>query len=294
MYNQVYTFKADEAKISKMIEFYDYCHVTTTDKNIVFRAATHDFSIQIYQNNTVLIQGLKAINEYAIWYNIDTDYFSHIGSDEVGTGDYFGPIIVCACLVKDTDYDYLKELGVKDSKELSDKKIIELVPKIVKRVKCKISILSNTKYNEIYSSQKYSNLNKMKAYLHNFLITKLKEETKFEGPAIVDQFCDKELFYNYLKDYKATNITNDIDFYIKAENKFLAVACASIIARYEFLKRLDDMSKKLNKTILKGAGAEVDALALAIAKEHGIDALKEYVKFNFENTKKIIKQLEKK
>ena len=292
MCNQNYTFKADDEKINKIIEFYDYCKVTTTDPNIAFRAATHDFTIQIYHNHQVLIQGNKAINEYAIWHNFDKDFLAHIGSDEVGTGDYFGPIIVAACLVKDTDYDYLNQLGIKDSKELTDQKICEIAPKIVQRIKCKISILSNAKYNEIYSGQKYSNLNKIKAYLHYFLISKLREETKFDGPVIVDQFCDKELFYNYLKDYKATKIENNIDFYIKAENKFLAVACASIIARYEFLKRLDAMSIKLNKTILKGADASVDALAASIAKEYGIDALKEYVKFNFINTKKVLKLLE--
>ncbi len=282
-----YSFKADQEKIEKIVNFYEYCKVTSNNPSIYFRAATSDFTIQIYTNNTVLIQGSKAVNEYAIWYSQE-EPFSHIGSDEVGTGDYFGPIIVAACLVKEEDFEFLHKLGVKDSKQLNDDAIRKIAPILEKRLKAKISVLSNTKYNQIYQTEKY-NLNKMKAYLHNFLITKLKEITNFDGPCIIDQFCDKELYFNYLKDYKSTDICDSVSFFIKAENKFLAVACASIIARYEFLKRIDEMSKKLNTKVLKGANADVDHVAVQIAKEHGIEALKDYVKFNFANTKKVLR-----
>ena len=178
---------------------------------------------------------------------------------------------------------------MKDSKQLNDATIRQIAPILEKKLKAKVSILNNTKYNQIYHSDKY-NMNKMKAYLHNFLITRLKDETKFEGPIIIDQFCDEELYFRYLKDYKSTAITHSVSFYIKAENKFLAVACASIIARYEFLKQLDKMEKVLQRPILKGASSDVDHLAIAIAK--GIDYLKDYVKFNFANTKKVLKALQ--
>ena len=104
-------------------------------------------------------------------------------------------------MVQEADYPFLNQLGVKDSKQLDDKKIRLLAPLLMKRLKAKVSILSNTKYNQIYHSDHF-NLNVIKSYLHNFLIAKLKEETKFEGPIIIDQFCDEELYFKYLKDYK--------------------------------------------------------------------------------------------
>ena len=290
MAGNAYSFKANPQQVEKIIHFYDYCKVTANNPNILFRAATNAFTIQIYTNYTVLIQGSKAVNEYAIWQKME-DGFAHMGSDEVGTGDYFGPIVVACCLVQEADYPFLNQLGVKDSKQLDDKKIRLLAPLLMKRLKAKVSILSNTKYNQIYHSDHF-NLNVIKSYLHNFLIAKLKEETKFEGPIIIDQFCDEELYFKYLKDYKATNVIHDVSFYIKAENQFMAVACASIIARYEFLKRMDQMSVELKRPLLKGASNEVDQLAIAIAKEHGLEYLKKYVKYNFANTKKVLKALQ--
>ena len=171
MNNNCFSFKADQETINKIIDFYNYCKVDIENPNILFRGATSEFSVQIYKNNTILIQGRKAIYEYSIWQNSNT-FVSHAGSDEVGTGDYFGPVVVAACLVLKDDFDYLLSLGVKDSKQLSDEKIKEIAPLIIKRVKTKISILSNNKYNQIYVTKNY-NLNKIKAFLHNFVINKL-------------------------------------------------------------------------------------------------------------------------
>ena len=174
MNNNCFSFKADQETINKIIDFYNYCKVDIENPNILFRGATSEFSVQIYKNNTILIQGRKAIYEYSIWQNSNT-FVSHAGSDEVGTGDYFGPVVVAACLVLKDDFDYLLSLGVKDSKQLSDEKIKEIAPLIIKRVKTKISILSNNKYNQIYVTKNY-NLNKIKAFLHNFVINKLIED----------------------------------------------------------------------------------------------------------------------
>lgn len=288
--NNSFSFKADEETILKIIDFYDYCKVEISNTTIRFRGATSDFTIQIYNTGTVLIQGRQAIYEYSIWQNHNT-IISHIGSDEVGTGDYFGPIVVASCLVNKEDVEYLNVIGVKDSKMLSDSKIREIAPLILKRLKVKIFVLSNQKYNQLYNSEKY-NLNKIKAYLHNFVLYKLVEETKFTGPVIIDQFCDSELYFKYLNDFKANDILKNVSFYIKAENKFLAVACASIVARFEFLRRIDDIAKETGIQIIKGANSEVDQIAYKLAYKHGIEYLKKYVKFHFANTKKIIKLLE--
>ena len=46
-------------------------------------------------------------------------YCSSVGSDEVGTGDYFGPIVVTATYVKKEDIPFLESLGIKDSKKVT-------------------------------------------------------------------------------------------------------------------------------------------------------------------------------
>ena len=73
-----------------------------------------------------------------------------VGSDEVGTGDYFGPIVVTACYVNKENIPFLEELGVKDSKKLTDEKILEIVPKIIKVIPYNTVILSNIEYNDRY------------------------------------------------------------------------------------------------------------------------------------------------
>lgn len=285
-----FSFHPDDETLQKMLQFYEYCQIESKNPHVLLCGSTPEFTIQIYKNGNVLIQGKQAIYEYSIWQKEET-FIEHAGSDEVGTGDYFGPIVVAACIVKKEDIAFLTSLGVKDSKMLSDNKIMEIAPKIMQRIKLKISILSNTKYNQLYSTEHY-NLNKIKAYLHNFVLYKLIEDNHFEGPVIIDQFCDSNLYYQYLVDFKAHDVLKNVSFYIKAENKFLAVACASIVARYEFLKRLQIISKEVGMPILKGASTEVDQLAYKIAYKNGLDCLKKYTKFHFANTKRIIKLLE--
>ena len=90
-------------------------------------------------------------------------YVTSVGSDEVGTGDYFGPIIVTAAYVKKEDLDYLKELGCTDSKKITDDKIKKIAPSIIKKIKYKSIILKNDEYNEKYSKE--NNMNKIKAII---------------------------------------------------------------------------------------------------------------------------------
>lgn len=291
MSRNTYSFKVDEEKAIQIINFYDYCSIANNNENIRFKAATPDFRLTVYNNLTVLIQGNNAVNEYAIWQTTE-NFIEHAGSDEVGVGDYFGPIVVAAAIVKKEDFAFLDELGVKDSKKLTDEKILEIAPAIKKRLKMKISVISNNKYNQVYTGKHY-NLNKIKAYLHNFTLAKLIEDTNFTGPIIIDQFCERELYYRYLKDYKAPIVVENVSFYIKAESQFLAVAAASIVARYEFLQRLKEIEKELNIKIIKGAGTEVDIMAFKLVKKYGEDVLKKYSKYNFANTKKVRELLKK-
>lgn len=296
------SIKLDQSKLNKIVSYYTEYADSIDNDSILFKAKSKDFSIIIYKNLTCLFQGKNAQEELNKWKaneEIQLDLFddeikldvnsnqAHIGSDEVGCGDYFGPIVVAASFVKEIDIQYLKDIGIKDSKQLSDAEIIKLAPLIKEKVKTITFVLSNKKYNELQEKGNY-NLNKIKAYLHNFVLSKISKETSFNKLVVVDQFCSEELYYKYLLDYKSNDILRNIHFETKAENKYLAVACASIVARDTFLKEIDKMSEELGYKIILGASNKVDELAKKILDEKGMDYLKQYIKYHFKNTQKIL------
>ena len=211
-------------------------------------------------------------------------YANTIGSDEVGTGDYFGPIVVTATYVTKDDIPFLEELGVKDSKKLTDDKILEIVPKIIKKIPYECIILSNKEYNENYNAD--MNMNKVKAVLHNKVLSKMVNKYQADY-VVVDQFAKPYVYYNYLK---GTNYVRNITFITKAEDKCLSVACASLISRFVFLKEFDKLGEKLGVFLIKGASDKVDELGLRIVNKFGFDKLTDIAKLNFKNTEKI-KQL---
>lgn len=209
-------------------------------------------------------------------------YANTIGSDEVGTGDYFGPIVVCACYVTKENIPFLEELGVKDSKKLTDEKILEVVPKFIKKIPYECMILSNKEYNEKYTEN--MNMNKIKAVLHNKVLMKMTNKFKADY-VVVDQFAQPYVYYNYLKD---TNYVKNITFMTKAEDKCLSVACASLISRYVFLKEFDKLGNSIGMFLIKGASDKVDDMGKKIVEKYGQNKLKEVAKLNFKNTEKIL------
>ena len=296
------SIKLNDYQLNQVVNYYKEYAEPTDNDSILFRAKSKDFSIIIYKNLTCLFQGKNAQEELNKWKAnevIQIDLFKdeielevnsnqdHIGSDEVGCGDYFGPVVVAASFVKEIDIQYLKDIGIKDSKQLTDTDIIKLAPLIKEKVKTITFVLSNKKYNELQEKGNY-NLNKIKAYLHNFVLSKISKETSFDKLIVVDQFCSEELYYKYLLDYKSNDILRNIHFETKAENKYLAVACASIVARETFLKEIDKMNEELGYKIILGASSKVDELAKKILDEKGMDYLKQFVKYHFKNTQKIL------
>ena len=231
------------------------------------------------KSKTTLKSDIK--KEDNIYHNINS-----VGSDEVGTGDYFGPIIVTSTYVTKDDIAYLDELGVMDSKKISDEKIMKIAPLIAKRVKYKSVILNNLDYNK-YHSHDY-NMNKIKAILHNKVLYQMinEEHPKYDY-IIVDEFAKENRYYEYIKDAK--EIQRNITFMTKAEDKCLSVACASIISRYLFIKEFDKICDNLHIPLPKGAGKEVDIIGQEIVEKYGENKLKEVAKLNFMNTSRILK-----
>ena len=290
----------DETK-KKMIEYYkDKCR----DKVIpyvVFQAQEEDTVITLYESGKAMFQGTSADVDAAMWgvalentkekqeenkkASEKYYYCNSVGSDEVGTGDYFGPIVVTATYVRKEDIPFLEELGVGDSKKIDDSKILKIAPQIAKRIKYRSTILTNKEYNEKYT--KDTNMNKIKAILHNNVLYKLMQEEKPEiDYIVVDEFAREARYYEYLS---GTNVVQrNITFMTKAEDKNLAVACGSIISRYLFLKEFDKICDEVHLPLPKGAGKDVDTIGEEVVEKYGKEKLQDIAKVNFKNTDRIL------
>lgn len=224
----------------------------------------------------------KKLEKQELVVNQKIYYATTIGSDEVGTGDYFGPIVVTGAYVAKENIPFLEELGVKDSKKLDDSKILEIVPKLVKKIPYACYVLSNLEYNEKYSDD--INMNKIKAILHNKVLMRMTEQYQDADYVVVDEFAKPNVYFNYLKN---TPTYRNITFMTKAESKCLSVACASMISRYVFLKEFDKLGEMVGTFLPKGAGPSVDETATKLVEKYGFDILNKIAKLSFKNTQKI-------
>lgn len=302
-------FKVSDNIKTKMIEYYKDL---STNKNVpysIFQATEGGTIITLYTSGKVVFQGISADIDANLWIDqerflnnrdvlkemetkdkkdkkLDYQYFnlSTIGSDEVGTGDYFGPIVVTASFVNKDKVMFLSDLGVKDSKKLTDDKILKIAPTLVKEIPHVTYILDNISFN-LYTKKGY-NMNKIKAILHNKVITELvkKENYPYER-IIMDQFVYPKKYFEHIKEAKEK--VTKITFLTHAEDVSLSVAASSIISRYIFLKEMDKLSKELNIIIPKGASTLVDQVAKEIVNKYGFNKLEEIAKINFKNTEKV-------
>ena len=211
-----------------------------------------------------------------------TNQYPQAGSDEVGTGDYFGPVCVCASYVTQDNVDFLIKLGVRDSKQMSDADMLKIGPLLMERIPHSLLIVPPQKYNRVHE---LNNLNAIKAKLHNQAYINLAKKIELPSFKIIDQFTPETSYYRYLKN--EPQIIRGIHFETKAEDKYLSVAVGSIISRYGFLKTWEEMEKKYNMTLPKGSGDKVDSVAQAFVERYGLERLGEIAKLHFKNTEKI-------
>ena len=303
------TLKVSEKTKEQMIEFFNDLKKPKTPPYAIFQAKDGDTTVTLYESGKAVFQGTDADLSSDFWIatekinsgsatttnsndkkkeekpkKIIPLRINSIGSDEVGTGDYFGPIVVTASYVSKENIDFLLDLKVKDSKKLTDEQILKIVPQIIKKIPYKTYILTNENYNKNYQSY---NMNMMKAILHNKVLYELKQEKYSYDYIVVDQFEPSKSYFNHIK--KSPKQVTDILFLTKAEDQCLSVACSSLISRYIFLKEMDKLSKKLGITLPKGANPKVDEIAKSLVEKYGQDKLKEIAKLNFKNTEKILK-----
>lgn len=296
-----------------MNEFYKDIKRDKTPPYAVFQADTGDTIVTLYESGKAMFQGVSADIEAGMWESIrkdkdNIDYFmdtkevnikkdieveipsdiASVGSDEVGTGDYYGPIVVTASFVSKDNIPFLTELGVRDSKKLSDEQILKIVPKIIKKIPYKTIMLSNKEYNDNYG--KDMNMNKIKAVLHNKVLTEMVKDNNYDY-IVVDQFEPEKSYYNHLSD--VPNPLKGITFITKAEDKCLSVAVSSLISRYIFIKEMDKLGDKYGIFLPKGANYYVEDVGIKLVNKYGEKILHDIAKLNFSNTDRILKEVRK-
>ena len=304
MKKEFVTLKVDNDVLDRIRKDYESFLCPNNGEYIEFFARTPNFVVTAYKSNTpnsfkVTFIGDDALNAAkvydenasvieekpkAITFWIDTN--TQLGSDEVGTGDFFGPISVVATLLTKQDIQEIKELGIDDSKKMTDKAIKELVPSLLKKYRYCQLCCSNEKYNEMI--EKGFNLNKIKAYLHNQALLHLSNKYKGNYPTYVDQFCPENTYYEYLKGAK--EVKDKIVFRTKGESYYPSIALASCIARYAFLIKMDQLKKEYGMAFPLGASIKVDEFAKKFILKFGKDELRKVCKMNFKNYDKAIKE----
>ncbi len=235
--------------------------------------------LKLYKDVDDLIFGEKLIT------NDKPDFeppHPYIGTDESGKGDYFGPLVIAGVYLTPEAGNYLRTLGVRDSKELSDLQIQQLAADIkkVNEIVYDVVLISPEKYNELY--EKMGNLNRLMGWAHARVIENLLVNCS-AGEVISDKFGNEKIILDALQQRGRSIKLNQIT---KAE-KFTAVAAASILARESVVKWFKIQSKKYKVEIPKGSSSEVETVAKHLLEKYGEDILKKLVKIHFKTSNKV-------
>ena len=280
--NVTKTLTLTKAQIDDLKKQYKNKQVSNNNPYIDAQFKTEDCIITIYTSQKVVFQGEEAESIASIYL---PSLKVQAGSDEVGTGDYFGPVVVVACAITEDILDKLKEIPLLDSKVLDDEMIVKIAQQVKSFVPYSVLVVDNVTYNRIH--QKH-NLNAIKALLHNQAYVHLEKKVKIPDLAVVDQFTPETSYYRYLKDEKL--IYKHLHFETKAESKYPAVALASILARAKFLEVMKKMNDHYDFEFPFGSGAQVDNKAKEFVEKYGFDKLNEVAKVHFKNTERIQKK----
>ncbi|MGL4373454.1 MAG: ribonuclease HIII, partial [Turicibacter sp.] len=286
------TITVSQQTLEKMYQHYSH-QIIKLPQHTLFQAKTKSCTITAYLSKKVVFQGENPSIESSKWSvvvgntpttkgtssskastytkstsktkllgaslpsNIAT--LSAVGCDEVGTGDYLGPIVICCAYVDDALITKLHQMGIKDSKELHDSQICELATQLKTMIPYQCMVLPNEKYNAM--NENGMNANSIKAFMHNKALTLLTPQLQpYPEYLIMDEFVNGPKYFDYLKKLpsKPSIIEKNLYFIQKGESIHVAVAAASIIARAAFVDYMDQLSKDFNQIIPKGASSQVD------------------------------------
>ena len=210
---------------------------------------------------------------------------SHIGCDETGSGDFFGPLCVVACYIDERDYDWLMSLNIRDPKLMTPQEVIDIAREIKDRLVYSLLILDNSHYNQMAAAG--HNLANIKAKLYNQAVTNVMQKVAMKiDKKVVNQFVSPKTYYNYLKN--EVIVVKDLSFEQKGEEQYLAIICSSILSKYAFYQYFNNMSRSLKVKLPRGnTSSVVDHVAVSIAQKYGKKMLLKVTKTNMTNYKRI-------
>ena len=289
------TLTPSEKEIQAFLEHYQTSLAPSKNPYIRYFLRLPQATVSIYTSGKVLLQG-EGAEKYARFFGyqvveeISGQNLPLIGTDEVGNGSYFGGLAVVASFVTPDQHDFLRKLGVGDSKTLTDQKIRQIAPILKEKIQHQALLLSPSKYNEVIGDR--YNAVSVKVALHNQTIYLLLQKGIQPEKIVIDAFTSAKNYDKYLAQ-EANRFSNPISLEEKAEGKYLAVAVSSIIARDLFLENLENLGRELGYQLPSGAGTASDKVASQILQAYGMQGLNFCAKLHFKNTEKAKKRLER-
>ena len=289
------TLTPSEKEIQAFLEHYQTSLAPSKNPYIRYFLRLPQATVSIYTSGKVLLQG-EGAEKYARFFGYQVleqtsgQNLPLIGTDEVGNGSYFGGLAVVASFVTPDQHDFLRQLGVGDSKTLTDQKIRQIAPILKEKIQHQALLLSPSKYNEVIGDR--YNAVSVKVALHNQAIYLLLQKGLQPEKIVIDAFTSAKNYDKYLAQ-EANRFNNPISLEEKAEGKYLAVAVSSIIARDLFLENLENLGRELGYQLPSGAGTASDKVASQILQAYGMQGLNFCAKLHFKNTEKAKKRLER-
>ncbi|WP_049523795.1 ribonuclease HIII [Streptococcus pseudopneumoniae] len=289
------TLTPSEKEIQAFLEHYQTSLAPSKNPYIRYFLRLPQATVSIYTSGKVLLQG-EGAEKYTRFFGYQAveqtsgQNLPLIGTDEVGNGSYFGGLAVVASFVTPDQHDFLRKLGVGDSKTLTDQKIRQIAPILKEKIQHQALLLSPSKYNEVIGDR--YNAVSVKVALHNQAIYLLLQKGVQPEKIVIDAFTSAKNYDKYLAQ-EANRFSNPISLEEKAEGKYLAVAVSSIIARDLFLENLENLGRELGYQLPSGAGTASDKVASQILQAYGMQGLNFCAKLHFKNTEKAKKRLER-
>ena len=213
----------------------------------------------------------------------------HAGSDESGKGDYFGPLVVCCAFTDEKLSERMRELGVKDCKQMTDAAVLAAgaaLRELLGPTGFNVVKLNPPAYNRLYA--KMRNINRMLAWAHGAAIEGLLEKRPDCARIVVDQFAPTEV--TILRALKPRGKAAKVEQHHKAESD-LAVAAASVIAREIFLRDMSSLAVVEGEKRWLPIGSSdprVAAHAAAMVRQEGPNWLMNHCKAHFRTTDKVL------
>lgn len=266
----------------------------TTPANTIFQAKSKGISCTLYKSGKLMVQGKEMapfiefylepeiLNKVEFGYDdLTLDLTPRIGIDESGKGDFFGALCIAGVYGEGKEIQKLKSLGIKDSKQLSDKQILTIAKKIKADFAHHVIKINPKKYNELYAQ--FKNLNSLLAWGHATTIEQLVQKTGC-NTVIIDQFANERVVLTALMRKK---MEIKLTQRHRAEEDII-VAAASILARQTFLDSLESLSKEYELKLPKGASAATIAAGKAFVRKYGREALSSVAKVHFKTTESVL------